>query len=259
MTDTTQDSTLELTPLDQDSRLGEPGSPRRDRRGQRDGAGTPGGARGVPAARRRRGVEGAHRGDGHVHRHGLRRPAGNAGHADGDDPGRWCRRVRDHSGGRRRERRRADALRHPRWCAHRRWRRSVPVDGHQRGAAGGSAHVGGRLPHAARPPVPDAARRLRGRLPRAARDQARGEDRRRRLVGRGQPRGGVDAPRPRRRSSDAEGADALHAGGGPHRVGRHLRHQRGRRLRAAQPPDRVDRALRERTRPHRPVALAVVR
>ena len=55
----------------------------------------------------------------------------------------------------------------------RRRRRGLQAHEHQRRGARRAAHVGRRLPHAARPPLPHAARRLRRGVPRAARACAR--------------------------------------------------------------------------------------
>ena len=243
MTDTTQALGARTDPLHQDSHLGEPTGPGCDHGRERDGAGPAGGTRGVPAARRRRGLEGAHRGDGHVHRPGIRGPGPRC--RGREDRRRRHRRVRDHSGGRRRERRRADALRHPRWRAHRRRWRSVPVDGAPRSGACRAPHVGGRLPHAARPPV--SRRRSTTAWPCTARCSRSGRPEQI-VVGGWSAGGNLAAAFMLRARAEGlpmpEGAAALHAGGRPHRVGRHVRHQRRRRLRPHQPPDRVDRAVR---------------
>ena len=121
-----------------------------------------------------------------------------------------------------------------------------------------TADVGRRLPDAPRPPLPDAARRLRAGVSGPPRGDPGRSHRRRRGLGRRQSRRGARRAGEGRRAAAPGGGRPGDARGRPHRV---------RRLVLHQPRDRLDpraahagqRALRRRPRPRPPVPVAVVR
>ena len=128
-------------------------------------------------------------------------------------------------------------LRHPRRRLHPRRGRHVQDDRHRLGQRHGGAGVGGRLPHAARPPLPGAARRLPHGLPPPAGGAGAARDHRRRHVGRREPGRRPDPAGPGRGPAPPGRRHLQHGRVRPHGRRRLQAHERraGQRARRGRP------------------------